>query len=126
MPTVCTSRSTGSADHQPPIWQKSAELAQSQGAGLAGHPATVRQVVDFPKDSSAGNAGTALDTSWGMKTDESRLVRHLALAVVVKLLVLVLLWWVFVRTDRVGIDIERAAAHIGATAMPSAPTGETP
>ncbi len=62
-----------------------------------------------------------------MKPDEtSRLVRHLAIAVVLKLVVLTALWWAFVRDERVGIDIERAAAHIGGTPTPSASTGETP
>lgn len=69
----------------------------------------------------------ALDHFQDMKPDEpSRLVRHLAIAVALKLVVLGALWWAFVRDERVGVDTQRAAAHIGSTHTPSAPTGETP
>jgi len=44
------------------------------------------------------------------------LLRHLAAAVLLKLVVLTALWWVFVRDDRVDVDAERAAAHVGAGA----------
>lgn len=58
-----------------------------------------------------------------MKPVDSRLVHHLAIAVALKLVVLSVLWWAFVRDDRVDIDVERAAAHIGATAATPSPTG---
>jgi hypothetical protein len=48
----------------------------------------------------------------GMTRDESRLVRHLAIAILVKLALLVALWWVFVRDHRV--DADRAASQISA------------
>jgi hypothetical protein len=48
-----------------------------------------------------------------MKYDDSRLVRHLAIAVALKLLVLALLWWAFARADRASVDAEAAAQHIG-------------
>jgi hypothetical protein len=56
-------------------------------------------------------------------TNESALVRHLALAVALKLIVLAALWWGFVRDERVDVDASRAAAHI-ATRSPS--NGEKP
>ena len=58
-----------------------------------------------------------------MKAAPDRLVRHLVTAVVLKLVVLTVLWWAFVRDDRISIDAERAAAHLGATAAsrPSTP-----
>lgn len=59
-----------------------------------------------------------------MKPDEARLVRHLVIAVAVKLVVLIALWWAFVRDDRVTVDIEQAAAHLGTAA--AVPSGETP
>ena len=51
-----------------------------------------------------------------MTRAERRLLRHLAIAVAVKLAVLVALWWVFVHDARVHVDPDRAAAHIGASA----------
>ncbi|WP_341891651.1 cytochrome oxidase putative small subunit CydP [Variovorax sp. YR752] len=45
-------------------------------------------------------------------------MRHLVIAVALKLLVLIALWWAFVRDDRIAIDVERAASHLGsATAV---------
>jgi hypothetical protein len=58
-----------------------------------------------------------------MTSDERRLVRHLAIAVALKLVVLSGLWWGFVRDERVSVDAEAASAHIGA---PRPPTGEAP
>ncbi len=46
------------------------------------------------------------------ENDPSRLLRHLAIAVIVKLLVLTALWWLFIRDQRVPVDAERAAAAI--------------
>lgn len=51
-----------------------------------------------------------------MNQEESRLFRHLAIAVMLKLLVLAVLWWVFVRDVRVNVDVEQAAAQIGSAA----------
>lgn len=57
------------------------------------------------------------------------LLRHLVTAVVLKLVVLTVLWWAFIRDGRVGVDAERAAAHLGASAdarqLPSS-TGDEP
>lgn len=50
-----------------------------------------------------------------MKADPDRLVRHLAIAVALKLVVLGVLWWAFVRDDRVRVDADRAAARLGAS-----------
>ena len=50
-----------------------------------------------------------------MTPDERRLVRHLVTAVLVKLAVLVGLWWGFVRDQRVEADTAQTAAHIGVT-----------
>jgi hypothetical protein len=65
-----------------------------------------------------------------MKSADSRLVHHLAIAVALKLVVLGVLWWAFVRGERVGIDVDQAAAHIGApgsaAAMPTTTTGAKP
>jgi hypothetical protein len=48
-----------------------------------------------------------------------------------KLAVLCGLWWVFIRDERVGVDIDRAAAHLvvpgaAASALTSAPARPTP
>lgn len=53
-----------------------------------------------------------------MKARQDRLVRHLAIAIAVKLLVLTGIWWSFVRDERVGVDVEKAAAHLSAPAAP--------
>lgn len=49
-----------------------------------------------------------------MTRQDRRLVRHLAIAVALKLVVLAALWWAFVRDERVSVDAEAAAAHLGA------------
>ena len=51
-----------------------------------------------------------------------RLLRHLAVAVLIKLAVLVLLWWLFVRDARVTVDTDGAARHL----LPSTTTMPTP
>jgi len=61
-------------------------------------------------------AGMRLDNCQGMKAAQDRLVRHLAIAIALKLVVLTGLWWAFVRDERVGVDAERTAAHVGASA----------
>jgi hypothetical protein len=65
-----------------------------------------------------------------MKATQDPLLRHLVIAVALKLAVLAGLWWAFVRDERVGIDVERAAAHLGApadaTTLPTAPSGAQP
>lgn len=70
-----------------------------------------------------------LDTHLGMKAAPDRLVRHLVIAVALKLVVLTGLWSAFVRDERVGVDADRAAAHLGAVVdarpLPSAPVSAT-
>ena len=69
-----------------------------------------------------------------MTVADARLIRHLAIVVTLKLVVLGVLWWAFVRDDRVAIDVERAGAHLGARigvptgviATPPPPTGAKP
>tara|TARA_R110001599_G_scaffold179604_1_gene372286 strand:+ start:137 stop:313 length:177 start_codon:yes stop_codon:yes gene_type:complete len=58
-----------------------------------------------------------------MTHDERRLLRHLVIAVIVKLVVLTALWWVFVRDHHVQVDAEQSAQQLGIT---SAATGATP
>lgn len=47
-----------------------------------------------------------------MNLADRRLMPHLATAVAVKLVVLAMLWWFFVRDSHVAVDTEQAAAHI--------------
>lgn len=68
-----------------------------------------------------------------MKAARDPLVRHLAIAVALKLAVLSALWWAFVRDERVSVDIDRSAVHVGipgaavdAPALPSSPSGAQP
>lgn len=64
-----------------------------------------------------------LDTGCGMTNSDRRLLRHLVLAVAVKLLLLTLLWWGFVRDARVPVDTDAAGLHLGRA--PSLSQGET-
>lgn len=48
-----------------------------------------------------------------MLNPNKRLLRHLALAVAIKLAVLAALWWVFVRDSRVAVDAELIANRVG-------------
>jgi multidrug resistance efflux pump len=52
-----------------------------------------------------------------MTQAERRLLRHLVTAVLIKLVVLVLLWWAFVRDARVSVDTDRVAAQLGGQAI---------
>lgn len=58
----------------------------------------------------------------GMTSSDRRLLRHLALAVVLKLLVLTLLWLGFIRDARVSVDSPAAAAHLAADTTPERKT----
>ena len=72
----------------------------------------IGQVPDSTRLSVRAHVGTGLDTSRGMKDDSTRLVRHLILAVLVKLALLAGLWWFFVRDLGVPVDPGAAAAHL--------------
>lgn len=53
--------------------------------------------------------------------DERRLLGHLIVAVVLKLVVLTLLWWMFVRDSQVPVDAEQSARQLGLdSAVPGA------
>ncbi len=47
-----------------------------------------------------------------MSPSDSALVRKLVIAVILKLLVLLALWWAFIREQRVEVDGRAAAAHV--------------
>jgi hypothetical protein len=44
---------------------------------------------------------------------DRRLARHLAIAVLLKLLALTALWWLFIREARVEVDADRAVSRLG-------------
>lgn len=48
-----------------------------------------------------------------MTPTDRRLLRHLVTAVVLKLLVLTVLWWVFIRDAHVPVDTNRISQHMG-------------
>lgn len=48
-----------------------------------------------------------------MTQDERRLLRQIVTAMLIKLVVLMALWWAFVRDVRVSVDAERVAARLG-------------
>lgn len=85
----------------------------------------------IPNDfSDCQRCGTGLDTPTGMQPSANPLVRHLTLAVVLKLVVLMALWWAFVRDGRIDVDATRTATHLSTAAeaspQPSAPNGAQP
>ncbi len=47
-----------------------------------------------------------------MTDNDKRLLRHLVLAVLIKLAAVMALWWMFVRDARVEVDAERAGARV--------------
>ncbi|MFN7197170.1 MAG: cytochrome oxidase putative small subunit CydP [Hylemonella sp.] len=47
-----------------------------------------------------------------MSPSDRALVRKLEIAVILKLLVLLALWWAFIREQRVEVDGRAAAAHV--------------
>jgi hypothetical protein len=56
-----------------------------------------------------------------MTPNDKRLLRHLIIAVLIKLVVLTALWWLFIRDARVSVDSERVADKIsGATSSQGA------
>ena len=59
-----------------------------------------------------------------MSPTDRRLVRHLMIAVAVKLVVLVALWWTFVRDSHVPVNTEHAASQM--LAAPAAMPGARP
>jgi uncharacterized protein involved in cysteine biosynthesis len=62
-----------------------------------------------------------------MTRDEHTLLRHLVLAVLLKLALLTALWWVFVRDAHVAVDAQSTASHLGGPAAPLSPSdGVTP
>jgi hypothetical protein len=56
-----------------------------------------------------------------MNPDGSRLLRHLSVAVVLKLAVLAALWWVFIRGQSVDAGSEQTASHFALPASPASP-----
>lgn len=58
-----------------------------------------------------------------MTPDERRLLRHLVIAVTVKLALLCALWWLFVQPARAPVGDDTTAAWIART---KAPQGATP
>lgn len=51
----------------------------------------------------------------GMTDPDKRLLRNLAIALLIKLAVLSILWWVFIRDSRVSVDAAAIGDRIGAT-----------
>lgn len=59
-----------------------------------------------------------------MTHDKQCLLRHLVIAVTVKLALLTALWWLFVRDDRVHVDADQTAAQMGShVGSPPSPPG---
>ena len=48
-----------------------------------------------------------------MTQDERRLLRQIVIAMLIKLVMLLALWWAFVRDVRVNVDDDRVAARLG-------------
>lgn len=98
-------------------------MAVNESAMLAGPVAAFSQDLVSEGFFPHPGGGTPLDTYWGMNAPQNRLVRHLAIAIGLKLVVLVGLWAAFVRDERVSVDVDVAAAHLSA---PVATSGDQP
>ena len=61
-----------------------------------------------------------------MNFQDRTLVRKLATVLVIKLAVLVALWWGFVRDQRVPVDVDAAASQMLGAKLAPAPTSTTP
>jgi len=61
-----------------------------------------------------------------MKANDRYLVTKLALVLLIKLLVLVVLWWAFVRDQRVTVDEHRVADQFLTSQNINPTTGELP
>jgi hypothetical protein len=57
-----------------------------------------------------------------MTPADRRLLRHLIIAVLIKLIVLTALWWVFVRDARINVDGDGVADRISGSASSQAPS----
>jgi len=53
----------------------------------------------------------------GMNRNSRQLCTHLMIAVPVKLVALVLIWWFFIRGDAVDINAEQMASHLHTTSQ---------
>jgi hypothetical protein len=62
---------------------------------------------------------------YAMNFHGSRLLRHLSVAVALKLTVLAALWWVFIRGHAVDAGSEQTASHFASPAVPAVPAGST-
>lgn len=61
-----------------------------------------------------------------MNRDDSRLLRHLGIAIAVKLAVIAGLWWVFVHGSVVTAGSEQTASHLLTPTGPSTPPSPQP
>jgi hypothetical protein len=50
-----------------------------------------------------------------MTASDTRLIRHLCIAIAVKLVLLAVIWWFFFRASDAHIDTDLAAAHVAGT-----------
>lgn len=57
-----------------------------------------------------------------MKLDDRQIVRRLAWVMLIKLLALTLLWWHFVRPQRIEVDAEQMQTRVIGTASAPAPS----
>ena len=55
-----------------------------------------------------------------MSTQDRMLLKKLAIVLALKLVVLMALWWGFVREQRVHVNVDRVAAQLLQTALPTA------
>jgi hypothetical protein len=100
------------------MWQQSANMAVIGRQTADDESRRLRQVIDLQSVFGCRWAGTFLDTCRGMESDKTRLMRHLGIAVALKLVVITALWFAFVQDARVVVGAEQAAAHFGTSTPP--------
>lgn len=60
-----------------------------------------------------------LDGYLGMTKDQHRLLRHIWIVIILKLMVLFAIWWFFMRDHRVEADGQRTAEHFSTPVIQS-------
>nr|WP_316238262.1 cytochrome oxidase putative small subunit CydP [Bradyrhizobium sp. SZCCHNR1015] len=58
-----------------------------------------------------------------MAMNDRRLFRHLGVAIIAKLVLLLALWWAFVRDARIDVDAPTTAAHLAGVNSARQPLG---
>ena len=101
------------------IWQFFWHVVRCHGLGVP------KPLILLNKDAREGQARFLRCSERTMNLQDRTLVRKLTTVLVIKLVVLVALWWGFVRDQRVPVDVDAAASQmLGDRPAPASTTQE--